>query len=210
MRCTPAVCTKQSWNIRFGAPDTATDANGEVTRYRYDAYGRQTKVIAPDGSSSSTGYLDEGQWQGPDSRRQRIRTELSDGSAGDGVLWQERLLDGLGRVYKTRREGDRSGDIVAETRFADASARPAAESDPHLAGSEPADAPTIRRRSPAHQDHPARRRSHDNRVPARHVPTLPVGRSHSEGMGVGDTRSRRPTEEPPSMTLSAARFVLTS
>jgi hypothetical protein len=48
------------------------------------------------------------------------------------VLWQEQLLDGLGRVYKAIREGDGSGAIVSETRFADASERPVVSVDPHV------------------------------------------------------------------------------
>jgi RHS repeat-associated protein len=135
-RCDPVGCTEQTWKVKFGVPETVTDLNGQVTTYAYDAYGRLTKVTNPDQSTSSTSYLDEGSWQGPDSERQRIRTEISDGSPGDGVLWQEQLLDGLGRVYKTIREGDGSGEIITETRFADASSRPAATSDAYLAGDE--------------------------------------------------------------------------
>ncbi|HTQ21993.1 RHS repeat-associated core domain-containing protein [Mycobacterium sp.] len=131
--CNPAVgCRTQTWKLKFGALDTATDLNGQTTGYDYDAYGRPTKVTNPDGGSSSTSYLDEGSFHGADSQRQRIRTQTTDGSRGDGVLWQEQLLDGLGRAYKTIREGDGSGPIVSETRFADASDRPAVTVDPHV------------------------------------------------------------------------------
>jgi RHS repeat-associated protein len=131
--CTPPVgCRTQTWKLKYGALETATDLNGQTTGYDYDAEGRQIKVTNPDGGSSSTLYLDEGSFQGPDSQRQRIRTETTDGSQGDGVLWQEQLLDGLGRAYKTIREGDSSGPIVSETRFTDASNRPAVTVDPHV------------------------------------------------------------------------------
>jgi RHS repeat-associated protein len=131
--CNPPVgCRTQTWKLRYGALETATDLNGQTTTYDYDADGRQTKVTNPDGGSSSTSYLDEGSSQGPDSQRQRIHTETTDGSKGDGVLWQEQLLDGLGRAYKTIREGDGSGPMVSETRFADASNRPAVTVDPHI------------------------------------------------------------------------------
>jgi RHS repeat-associated protein len=131
--CNPKVgCRTQTWTLKYGALETAADLNGQTTGYDYDAYGRQIKVTNPDGGSTSTSYLDEGSFHGPDSQRQRIRTETTDGSRGDGVLWQEQLPDGLGRVYKTVREGDGSGPIVSETRFADASNRPAVTVDSHV------------------------------------------------------------------------------
>jgi RHS repeat-associated protein len=130
--CTPPVgCRQQTWKLPLGTLDTVTDVNQQVTSYGYDGYGRQTKITNPDGGMASTSYLDEGGWQGPDAQRQRIRTEVSDASKGNGVLWQEQLLDGLGRVYKTIREGDDSGPIVSEIRFADASDRPAVTVDAH-------------------------------------------------------------------------------
>jgi YD repeat-containing protein len=130
--CNPPVgCRKQTWNLTYGALSTTTGLNGQTTTYNYDTYGRQTRVTSPDGGYTATSYPDDGNWTGPDAKRQRIRTEVSDGSNGDGVLWQEQLLDGLGRVYKLIHEGDGSGDIVTETRFADASERPNATSGPH-------------------------------------------------------------------------------
>lgn len=131
--CAPPIgCRSQTWNLTYGELDTVTDVNGQVTSYRYDTYGRQTLVTTPDGGTSATAYLDEGRHQGADSQRQRIRTEITDGSRGDGVLWQEELLDGLGRAYKQVREGDGSGAITSETRFTDASDRPAVTVDPHV------------------------------------------------------------------------------
>jgi RHS repeat-associated protein len=131
--CNPPVgCREQTWKLKYGAPETVTDVNQQVTSHDYDTYGRQTLVTNPDGSSSSTFYLNEGNYQGADSQRQRIRTEVSDGSKHDGVLWQEQLVDGLGRVYKTIREGDDSGPIISETRFADASDRPEVTVDAHV------------------------------------------------------------------------------
>ena len=131
--CNPAVgCRTQTWKLKYAVLETATDLNGQITGYDYDAYGRQIKVTTPDGGSTSTSYLDEGSFHGPDSQRQRIRTETTDGSRGNGMLRQEQLLDGLGRAYKTVREGEGSGPIVSETRFADASDRPAVTVDPHV------------------------------------------------------------------------------
>ena len=37
-----------------GAPITSTDADGRITRFAYDTFGRQTKVTSPDGSSVTT------------------------------------------------------------------------------------------------------------------------------------------------------------
>jgi YD repeat-containing protein len=165
--CDPVGCSEQTWKLKYGAPETTTDLNGQITSYGYDAYGRQTKVTNPDGGTSSTAYRDEGGWQGPDSQRQRVRTDVSDGSKGDGVLWQEQLLDGLGRVYKTIREGDGSGAIVSQTRFADASERPVVSVDPHVGCCGAWTEYRYDGAHPAHRDDPARRCHLRDRVPSR-------------------------------------------
>jgi RHS repeat-associated protein len=135
--CNPVGCTERTWNVRLGVPANVTDLNGKTTTFDYDAFGRQTRETRPDGSSTATAVLDDGTWTGAAGKRRRIRTEITDDSSGDGVLWSEQLLDGLDRVYTTIREGDGSGNIVSETRFADASERPAATSAPHLASQPP-------------------------------------------------------------------------
>jgi YD repeat-containing protein len=41
---------------RYTEPSLKTDANGNKTNYVYDSAGRQTEVIAPDGSSTKSDY----------------------------------------------------------------------------------------------------------------------------------------------------------
>jgi RHS repeat-associated protein len=132
-RCNPVGCTEQTWHPRFGAPQTDTDLNGRVTTYEYDTFGRRIGVINPDGSTTTTKYLSQGSWTGPPSQRRRIRTERSDDSPGDNVLWREEWLDGLGRSYRTVVEGG----LETETRYDDASHRPAATSTAHLSSERP-------------------------------------------------------------------------
>lgn len=73
-------------------------------------------------------------------------------AARDGVHWREELVDGLGRVYRTRAEGATAAVtdvIVTDTAYTDASERPAATSLPHTAGQAPRWA--IYRYDPAHR-----------------------------------------------------------
>jgi RHS repeat-associated protein len=129
--CTAVGCTGWTWDERLGVALTATDPNDQTVTTDYDAYTRPVRVTRPDGTTTTTTYLAAGTVSGTDDQRQRIRTEVADGSAGDGVIWREALLDGLGRTYRTRHEGPAPGTaIVADTRYADASDRPEGRSAP--------------------------------------------------------------------------------
>jgi len=133
--CTPVGCSGTEWNERFGVVHAATDWNGKTTVTDHDAFGRRTTITLPDGGTSSLRYLDFGRVTGPDSGRQRIRIEVSDGSPGDGVLWSEELFDGLGRTYRTLAEGSTASPtdvIVSDVTYNDASGRAAAISLPRL------------------------------------------------------------------------------
>ena len=137
---TPTGCSQNGWDQVLGVVETTTDLNQKTTVTDHDAWGRPTVQTRPDHSTSTTQYLDPGVVTGPDTARQRTRTLVSDESAGDGVHWHEDLVDGLGRIYRTRDEGTTAADsaiVVADTVYGDASDRPAATSQPHTQ-SEPA------------------------------------------------------------------------
>lgn len=138
--CDAAGCTAIAWDEALGVTMTVTDANLQTTITGHDAYGRPTTTTFPDGGTTRFRYLNTGTITGPDTGRQRVRTEYSDGSPGDGVHWREELSDGLGRVYRTRDEGvttAASDVIVTDGRYADASRRYSGTSVPHTAN-EPA------------------------------------------------------------------------
>jgi RHS repeat-associated protein len=91
-------CSTQAWDGARGLVKSETDLNGGVTRYEHDALGRPVRTTLPDGSVETFAYLDRGNpWQ------QRVRRAVSDGTA-DG-LWMEAYEDGLGRRYRTVKEG---------------------------------------------------------------------------------------------------------
>jgi RHS repeat-associated protein len=135
--CTPIGCTATGWDEVLGVVRTVTDPNQQNTTTDHDAFGRPTTTTRPDGSTTTIRYLQTGIVTGADAERQRIRTETSDGSPNDGIHWHEELLDGLGRSFRTLDEGVTAAatdTIVTETRYADASDRPAAVSLPHTPG----------------------------------------------------------------------------
>jgi RHS repeat-associated protein len=125
--CNARFCTSRKWDEVLGTVRSETDVNGQTSTYAYDAHGRPIRIDYPDGSFQITKYLASGVITGPQAERQRIRTERSDGSTGDGVLYREVFFDGLGRTYMVAREGG----AVQEYRYGDASSRPAAVSHPY-------------------------------------------------------------------------------
>ncbi|WP_200215480.1 FG-GAP-like repeat-containing protein [Micromonospora coerulea] len=138
--CTPVGCTSLEWDEALGAVRAATDLNNQTTRTDYDPYGRPAQTTRPDGTITRITYPDPGVVTGPDRGRQRTRTEISDGSSVDGVHWHEDLLDGLGRVYRSLDEGttaDPANVLITDTRYADASTRPAATALQHTAAEAP-------------------------------------------------------------------------
>jgi RHS repeat-associated protein len=102
--CNPVGCTTTSWDMGLGLPVITWDYNGHGTLTARDAHGRVHQVTSADGSVVRYTLLNHGVVWGSTSHRQRMRTEIVDGSPGDGVLWSEQLLDGTGRVYRTQSE----------------------------------------------------------------------------------------------------------
>jgi RHS repeat-associated protein len=103
--CDDLHCTTQEWDFGLGKVKSLTDFSGGTRKTSYDAYGRITQVDNPDGGFTRNRYLNTGNTKAGFASRQRIRTEVSDGSASDGVLWSEDYFDGYGRTYRTSREG---------------------------------------------------------------------------------------------------------
>lgn len=139
-QCTPVGCTTLRWDETHGLPHTSTDPNGRTVTSTYDPHGRPLTVTGPDRTTTTTSYLDLGTFTGPDTARQRVRTETTGASGGDQVLWSETLVDGLGRPYRTRAEGTTASPqdaIVTDITYADASSQPAATSLPRTASQNP-------------------------------------------------------------------------
>jgi RHS repeat-associated protein len=98
-------CSYKSWHAGRDLVASEKDINGGVTLYAHDALGRPLQTSLPNGSTESYAYLD---WGNP--HLQRIRQTLSDGSA-DGA-WTEVYQDGLGRKYRTVKEGGFTQDVL--------------------------------------------------------------------------------------------------
>ncbi|WNG62078.1 hypothetical protein F0U59_50780 [Archangium gephyra] len=105
-------CSTKAWESGLDLVRSETDINGNTTTYTHDALGRPLLTTLPDGTTETFAYLD---WGNPSA--QRIRQTVSDGTA-DG-LWTEVYEDGLGRQYKTVKEGG----FVKETLYNDGSSR---------------------------------------------------------------------------------------
>lgn len=92
------------------------DPNNQLTSWRYDVLGRNTKVIGPLDSetypSVSYDYADFGT---PSLQRTITHRREEHGQAG--TIWSEEYFDGLNRVDQTRSEGPNGDDIVTETVF---------------------------------------------------------------------------------------------
>ncbi len=113
-------CVTETHDLDFSTVRFSTDENGIATEFRYDALGRIVDIIRVDGTNRSFQYLDTG-----DPNLQRVRETAYDGTP-DG-LWTEKYQDGLGRVFKTVREGPIEGGqpttLVQETIYDGSSTR---------------------------------------------------------------------------------------
>jgi RHS repeat-associated protein len=97
-----------------GQVKKVTDPNNASTEYRYDAFGRSTHVRAPydpgwewDQVSAYAAYTDFGQ-----AGRQRIVA-----ASGQGAVWQERYLDGLGRTIQVHESADGGQEVRHSTEY---------------------------------------------------------------------------------------------
>jgi RHS repeat-associated protein len=113
------LCTTTMWDYVRGTGDVVIDPNGQHTTTVRDEYGRVEAVVTPT-TRTLTAYLGTGVFTGPERDRQRVKTSIVDGSAGDLELWSVTYFDGSGRTYLTRREGE----AAVRTDYIDASSRP--------------------------------------------------------------------------------------
>jgi RHS repeat-associated protein len=110
-------CANFAWDTVLGRRLSDQDVNGYTTSYAYDALGRDQEIHRPDGGIIQYQYLNFG-----DPTLQRTRKIEPDGS-GDG-LWTDVYQDGIGRIYKTVREGM----LTQETLYLNTLKRPWKES----------------------------------------------------------------------------------
>jgi RHS repeat-associated protein len=96
-----ALCTTHTWDGVLGVRTSTTGVNGDVTSWKYDAFGRVILETRPDATTTTTTYVS---WGTPGS--QYVQTAVSDGSVGG--LWKRVYPDGQGRTVKTVDKPDRT------------------------------------------------------------------------------------------------------
>ena len=109
--------TTMVYDARFGVVTSQTDANGQITTSEYDVFGRPTKVTGPLDTGSahgtaSTFYLELG-----NPNTQRVVTYRTEQHGTANYIQSEEYFDGLGRSYKSQKEGPNGQTIIAETHF---------------------------------------------------------------------------------------------
>ena len=101
-----------TYDARFGAVKTLTDANDRVTRLAYDVFGRETRRTTPDGVAITTTYADCGTCPKVGTATAVMTVRTSSSIAPDTT----RYLDELGRTIRTEtvafgKTGKRTQDI---------------------------------------------------------------------------------------------------
>jgi RHS repeat-associated protein len=130
--CDSLHCMSFSWDKRLGKMQSAFDLNGQETTFDHDPLGREIKITRPDQSFERWTWPTSAQWN---TSNQSIRHELSDGSAGDGVLWDTVSFDGRGRTTRVGREGGISQEVL---QYDGTSSRVVSETAPHFPQDPPA------------------------------------------------------------------------
>ena len=104
-----------TWDVVCGVPLSRTDANGQVTRFQYDAFCRPIRQDEPLGGFTITGYSPLG-----DARAHWTRVETPPVAGIPGNVYHVTHLDGLGRAYRTQQRGPDpalADDILVDTAF---------------------------------------------------------------------------------------------
>ncbi|MDH4098986.1 MAG: FG-GAP-like repeat-containing protein [Nitrospirota bacterium] len=127
----------KTYDYRYGKPLTETDANGNSTSYTYDVFGRATRVTGPLDSGSTYGTVTYSYDNFGTVGSQRVTTYATEQSGTSNVIWSESYFDGLGRTFKTRKEGPDSKVIVSQNTF-DQRGLVTAKSLPYFEGQETA------------------------------------------------------------------------
>ncbi len=97
---TSSLTTTRTFDFGTGQVTSVTDPNGAVTSYKYDTFGRLTKVIRPGDSETVPAVAYEYAYG---SAPNRLLTVEKDGSA-DGGRHTVQFYDGLGRLIETKTE----------------------------------------------------------------------------------------------------------
>ncbi|MGH8371876.1 MAG: SpvB/TcaC N-terminal domain-containing protein, partial [Gammaproteobacteria bacterium] len=93
--------TTLTWNPDLGLKHTATDPNGHTTTWQYDSFGRVSKVIKPDQSSTSWSYA----WVGcpPNSGQDCYSIGASASNGSQTIPLGATVFDSMGRVVRQQK-----------------------------------------------------------------------------------------------------------
>lgn len=94
-------CENYGWDTVRGLKTSSRDANNALTEFGFDALGRGSWQKNPDNGLITTQYVSIGS-----PAEQHVLTTLPDGSANG--LWTQMFFDGLGREWKSVKEGSPS------------------------------------------------------------------------------------------------------
>lgn len=131
----------RAFDARFGAVTSLTDPNGIAAQWEYDAYGRKTLEIRPDGNRTKTEYIycsgiNGGTLSCPTNAKYMIQVTplASNGTTVNGP-WVKTYFDMADRTVRTETVGFDGVKVVrADTQY-DALARVSQKSRPYYASS---------------------------------------------------------------------------
>lgn len=131
------LVTQMVYEPGFGKLTSTTDANGNISTQEIDGFGRFTKVFGPDPTGAVT-LLVTSNWRENDGAFYLETSQRPDWSNGDSQdwYWTRDYFDGLGRQYRTERNGLKNGQpktIVSDLIF-DAEGRVKKSSAAYYAG----------------------------------------------------------------------------
>jgi RHS repeat-associated protein len=122
-------CRSIDWDMVMSLKNSVTDENQATVLYRFDPLGRVKEIENPDQSIIYHTYNDYG-----NPENQHLKIIYPDGTS-DGYR-RKVYQDGLGRKYKTVKEGT-SGDLIKEKQYIGTSSRIAQESLWYSSGETP-------------------------------------------------------------------------
>ena len=120
-----------TYDARFGAVKTLTDANGRITRLAYDSFGRETRRTTPDGVAITTAYGDCSSCPRVGFATAVMQVDTSSSIAPDTT----RYVDKLGRTIRAETVAFDGGARRTQDIKYDAQGRVHEVSEPYHAGS---------------------------------------------------------------------------